>query len=120
MNLFLSCDFFLYTGELRLCSVSLKFFTHPLKNGCVLFLLRSYPAGADAGYCFLLVSAFFLYHAGAAAGSCFLLVILPAQPQDIVSYSFPLSLSCRRSRRILFSSRFLFLYPAGAAAGSCI
>ena len=32
-----------------------------------------------------------------------------------------LSLSCRRSRRILFSSRFFFLlsYPAGAAAGSC-
>ena len=35
------------------------------------------------------------------------------------------SLSCRRSRRILFPTRFFFLllsssYPAGAAAGSCI
>ena len=47
--------------------------------------VSSYPAGAAAGYCFLLVS----------------------------------SLSCRRSRRKLFPTRFLFLYPAGAAAGSC-
>ena len=51
-------------------------------------ILFSYPAGAAAGSCFLLVSSFFL--------SFF---ILPAQPQDLVSYSF--------------------LYPAGAAAGSC-
>ena len=50
-----------------------------------------YPAGAAAGYCFLLVSSSF----------CFF--ILPAQPQDTVFYSFPL----------------LLLYPAGAAAGSC-
>ena len=48
-NLLLSCDFFLY------------------------------PAGAAAGYCFLLVSSFFFFF-----------------------------LSCRRSRRILFSSRFFF------------
>ena len=46
------------------------------------------------------------------------LVILPAQPQDTVFFSFPLSLSCRRSRRILFSSRFLFLTLPLAAAGS--
>ena len=50
--------------------------------------ITCYPAGAAAGYCFLLVSASFF--------------ILPAQPQDLVSYSFLLS-----------------SYPAGAAAGSC-
>ena len=40
-------------------------------------------------------------------------LILPAQPQDIVFFSFPLLsssfLSCRRSRRILFLTRFFFL-----------
>ena len=65
--------------------------------------LSSYPAGAAAGSCFLLVSSsFFLYPAGAAAGSCIWLVVLPAQPQDFVF------LSCRRSRRILFLTRFLY------------
>ena len=54
----------------------------------------------------------FLYPAGAATGYCFLLVTLPAQPQGTVSYSFLLSfflsLSCRRSRKILFLTRFCF------------
>ena len=46
---------------------------------------------------------------------------LPAQPQGTVSYSFLLSLPCRRSRRVLYLTRFFFLsYPAGAAAGYCI
>ena len=55
-----------------------------------------------AGSCFLLVSSFFL---------SFFLSSLPCRwlRQGLVSYS----LSCRRSRRILFS------YPAGAAAGYC-
>ena len=30
-------------------------------NGCVLFLLRSYPAGGPAGSCILLVSSFFFF-----------------------------------------------------------
>ena len=36
--------------------------------------MSSYPAGTAAGYCFLLVSSFFLYPAGGPAGSCILLV----------------------------------------------
>ena len=62
-----------------------------------------YPAG-DSGRVLFLTRFFFL--------SFFL--ILPAQPQDLVSYS----LSCRRSRRILFSSRFFFTLPV-TPAGSC-
>ena len=52
--------------------------------------MSSYPAGAAAGSCFLLVSSFFflLYPAG-------------------------------DSGRVLFLTRFFFLYPAGAAAGYC-
>ena len=91
--------------------------------------MTSYPAGAAAGSCFLLVSSFFffffLYPAGAAAGYCFLLVTLPAQPKGTVSYSFLLYpagaaagycillvssfLPCRRSRRVLYLTRFFFL-----------
>ena len=45
------------------------------------------------------------------------LFTLPAQPQGTVSDSFLSFLSCRRSRRILFLTRFFFLlllsYPAG-------
>ena len=54
------------------------------------------------------------------------LVILPAQPQDLVSYSFLSSYPAGDSGRVLFLTRFFFLsffflsYPAGAAAGSCI
>ena len=76
-----------------MCPVSLAFFfTLPedrqglvsyLQDGrhAVLFCLCKilYPAGAAAGYCFLLVSSFFFF---------FFFFILPAQPQDLVSYSF--------------------------------
>ena len=63
--------------------------------------------------CFF-VRSLFLYPARAAGQglilhqflSSFFFLILPAQPQDLVSYSFPLSF-------------FLSSYPAGAAAGSC-
>ena len=51
-------------------------------------VLVSYPVGVSDRVLYLT-----RYPAGAAAGSCFLLVILPAQPQDLVSYSFPLSSS---------------------------
>ena len=53
--------------------------------------MSSYPAGAAAGYCFLLVSSFF-----------FLLS----------------SLSCRRSRRILFPTRFFFLLLSSSSSSS--
>ena len=56
-----------------------------------------YPAGAAAGYCFLLVSSFFFFF----FFFFLLLLILPAQPQDLVSYSFLLSSSS--------SSFFFFL-----------
>ena len=39
--------------------------------------------------------------------SCFL--TLPAQPQGTVSYSFLLSLPCRRSRRVLYLTRFFHI-----------
>ena len=66
-----------------------------LRKGAVsssFFILPAQPQDL-VSYSFLL-----LYPAGTAAGYCFLLV----------SASFFLSLSCRRSRRILFPTRFLF------------
>ena len=66
-------------------------------KGCGMGTLFFYPAGDSGRVLFLtrfFFLSFFLYPAGAAAGSCFLLV------------SF---LSCRRSRRILFPTRFFFL-----------
>ena len=67
---------------------------------CVSCMLTSYPAGAAAGSCFLLVSSFFFF--------------LPCRRSRRVLYLtrffflyFFLSLSCRRSRRILFLTRFL-------------
>ena len=62
------------------------------------------------GMCHLDDTVVFLYPAGAAAVNCILLVTLPAQPQGTVSYSFLLSfflsLPCRRSRRVLYLTRF--------------
>ena len=54
------------------------------------FDVACYPAGAAAGYCILLVSSFFTL-SEYPTGSCILLVILPAQPQDLVFFSFLLS-----------------------------
>ena len=72
-------------------------------------------------FCFVLfcfVFFYVFYPAGAAAGYCFLLVILPAQPQDIVSYSFPLSFFTLPEDRqglvsysfLLSSSSFFFFF----------
>ena len=58
------------------------------------FPSSSYPAGAAAGYCFLLVSSFLYRRIHMRLYSVFLwFFILPAQPQDLVSYSFLLSSS---------------------------
>ena len=63
------------------------------------FFSSRYPAGAAAGYCFLLVSSFFLYPAGAAAGSCFLLV----------SSSYPAGAAAGYCFLLVSSSFFLLL-----------
>ena len=73
--------------------------------------LVSYPAGAAAGYCILLVSSFLAYRCSRAGFS--ILLVSSSFPcwsirQGLTSYSFLLSsLPCRRSRRVLYLTDLL-------------